>query len=447
MFQKLFTEIKRKEDSYLALAEAARLLDLLIIEEAIKKGIDIDSGKSGEISIVQILAENCKTEDEEMILHLLRTPHPKGKKLTELFLSRFKLYRFLFERKSRRQRNEELLLATHEGEIPKDLEGYIISYDVDDAEGIQKFFSIYGFVVIRDVLNNQECMNTINEIWQVQTEQSGGLVRREDQKTWEDHWPGIVNEGISGGYTVVKPQFVQNRCNRKIYDVACLLLSESRLLTNIDRFGIFRPTKDHSEWKTRRNIHLDMNPIQWYESTDQEEAVSLNSLNYQSGLSFNTENNFIESRLTANGKIHLQGLINLEDNREEDGGFLICPGYHLKLEKIIAERLELWRKQFGSINRFCVLPEKGNEDIHNSAIRVTARAGSLVLWSQLNPHGSEPNNSDRFRYAQFIKLFPADSVDSDRATRRKAGIKKMLNEGHISELSNFGKRLHGLKSW
>jgi len=56
-------------------------------------------------------------------------------------------------------------------------------------------------------------------------------------------WPGIRNEGISGGYTVVTPQFVKNRCNEKVAAVASYLLGETDLLVNHDRFGIFRPTK------------------------------------------------------------------------------------------------------------------------------------------------------------------------------------------------------------
>lgn len=442
MLKRLFVNTKESQQQYAALIEAAEAHDYTKLYNAVAQGLNLDYvvpsvGKSA----LQVLAENPLPGDEEAILAL------SNKKI----FASYQQYRANLNSLAIRKVNEDLFRAAFQLNlaVPLDSDGYIISYEADDHNGIQQFFNCFGFVVVRDVLNQQECKATIDEIWETHCEMSGGKVIRDDLQTWGKHWPGMRSEGISGGNCVVKPQFVRNRSNAKVHHVASVLLSDRKLLTNIDRFGIFRPTKEHPEWKTTRNIHLDMNPVYWYESPDAHEDDELmNSLTYDSPSDFILENNVVGSRASVYGKkVHIQGLINLEDNRDQDGGFLVCPRVHARLAEVTKQKLELWRRQFGDTNKFCVLPEEGNEDIHSLATRVTARAGSLVFWSQLSPHGSAPNNSGNFRYAQFIKMFPASSVTPARAKLRCTAVKKMLANAEVKELTDLGKKTHGLTKW
>jgi ectoine hydroxylase-related dioxygenase (phytanoyl-CoA dioxygenase family) len=442
MLKRLFVNTKESQQKYAALIEAAQAHDYQKLHDAVGQGLNLEYivpsvGKSA----LQVLAEDPLPGDEDAILSL------NNKKI----FASYQKYRANKNSLAIREANEALFMKALQLKlaVPIDADGYIISYEPDDHKGIKQFFDHYGFVVVRDVLNKQECQATIDEIWETHSGMSGGMVKRDDARTWEKHWPGLVGEGISGGNCVVKPQFVRNRSNAKVHHVASVLLSDKKLITNIDRFGIFRPTKKHPEWKTTRNIHLDMNPVYWYESPDAHEDDDLvNSLTYDSPLHFILENNVVGSRASAYGKkVHIQGLINLEDNRDEDGGFLVCPHVHARLAEVTKQKLELWRNQFGDKNKFCVLPEDGNEDIHRLATRVTARAGSLVFWSQLSPHGSAPNNSSNFRYAQFIKMFPASSLSPARAKLRSTAVKKMLENADVKELSDLGKRTHGLTKW
>ena len=41
--------------------------------------------------------------------------------------------------------------------------------------------------------------------------------------------------------------------------------------------------------------------------------------------------------------------------------------------------------------------------IHTRSRRVPLRAGSLLLWNQCTVHGTRPNDSDHFRFAQFVR--------------------------------------------
>ena len=45
------------------------------------------------------------------------------------------------------------------------------------------------------------------------------------------------------------------------------------------------------------------------------------------------------------------------------------------------------------------------DPIHARARRIPMRAGSLLVWNQEVVHGSQPNASENWRLAQFIKAF------------------------------------------
>ena len=49
--------------------------------------------------------------------------------------------------------------------IPKDAEGFVQTFEYNDADGIREFFDKYGLVAIRDVLTPEECELTVNDVW------------------------------------------------------------------------------------------------------------------------------------------------------------------------------------------------------------------------------------------------------------------------------------------
>ena len=118
-------------------------------------------------------------------------------------------------------------------------------------------------------------------------------------------------------------------------------------------------------------------------------------------------------------QLSVQGLINLADNREEDGGFQIVPGFHKVFSKWVDStrnslakdysgrmvrptiKLILWRQVmffWSTIQAFIVLPDE--DPVSKQAQRIRAPAGSLFIWNQLMAHGSAPNASHRTRYRQ-----------------------------------------------
>src|SRR5438105_1486282 len=70
----------------------------------------------------------------------------------------------------------------------------------------------------------------------------------------------------------------------------------------------------------------------------------LTPLKYKSNDDWIDENN--EPGCAAVGELHVQGLVNLADNLEEDGGFWLVPGFHKYLPQWAEERRSL-SQRFG----------------------------------------------------------------------------------------------------
>ena len=185
------------------------------------------------------------------------------------------------------------------------------------------------------------------------------------------------------------------------------------------------------------NLHLDLNP--WSYATN---ATDIESLSFDNLRDFSREINMVSE---ASGP-HLQGVLALVDNHCEDGGTLLVPRFHTNFDG--------WRSALGRIGDHLtvskgnnwLVPRPGgggsykfatNDPIYSLSRRIPLRAGSMVIWDQRVVHGSQPNNSDRPRIAQFIKACRRDGVSKMWYERRrhrvlveleKAGTRGLVNE-------------------
>jgi len=385
-------------------------------------------------------------------------------------------------------------------QVPRDSEDpdFVLSFNMDQKEEYVKFFNEYGFVVV-NVLTQEECKKSIEDIWNY-LETKGWIhihsnadilsrnkISRDDPSTWGgENWPAMAEEGILGVPPVFSAQAIANRQHPNVYKVFADLLGRTDLLVNHDRYGLFRPTKDveflnnsnnnkkengsqqdnknpnsnssasntdsnantktkkkdKPEWKTIRNVHLDMNPWTFVQSQTSEYGEKvLSSLTYSRVGEFIEENNHVG--VLANFQLNLQGLINFADNREQDGGFHLVPGFQKNIVEW-TQKTDKLKQRYGRDQTFIVLPT--TEPIQHLALRITVRAGSMVIWDQRVAHGSAPNDSNRARFAQFLKMFPATPIDPTRAKLRAEKLSQKISECGVT-VSELGEKLFGLKPW
>lgn len=165
------------------------------------------------------------------------------------------------------------------------------------------------------VLSDNEVRETLEEIDVLMREKSNSF--NLFHPTTYDHAPMKTNFPILGKSPLFSKILLRNRCHPNIRRVFKMLYGRTDLLSNHDRVSLYRPTIYREEWKstyTYPNVHLDFNPSVW-----ESDEVST----YRSTLTYNSSKQFIiENQLHSRDVGLLQGVLNLVDNREEDGGFI-----------------------------------------------------------------------------------------------------------------------------
>jgi len=233
--------------------------------------------------------------------------------------------------------------------IPLDGDGFAVTFEAEDERGVAEFLSTWGFVVVRGCLGAAECEETLADCFSF-LEREGwrrgggdgeavGGVRRDDPSTWKstDGWPGGMaqTEGIIGEHITWTRRSLINRMSPVLHKVFSALLGESDLLVSHDRYGFFRPAAHHPTYATDRNLHFDCNP--WTKfgiAVDNQGArVSAQDERAADAAPYEDEGDFIREGNYA-GTAGIQAMINLIDNREEDGGFhcVPCVLYYVSLD-------------------------------------------------------------------------------------------------------------------
>ncbi len=288
-----------------------------------------------------------------------------------------------------------------------------------------------------------------------------GDVRRDDSRTWEHSrgWPGGMaqSEGIIGEHITWTRRSLVNRMNPVLYRVFCTLLGESDLLVSHDRYGFFRPAAINLERSTDKNLHFDCNPWTKFNihvdnsaaRTSQQDERPADAAPYADDGDFIREGNYA-------GTAGLQAMINLIDNRTEDGGFHCVPQFHKHIQEWAAQHTILGGS-FAPDATFCPFfwePSPGSQDediiadvtgLSENAQRIPLRRGVLLVWDQMLPHGSSPNCSFTPRAVQLLTLRPTAAISSqaERVVRAEVVLQHVKALGALDDVTDIGKKVFG----
>jgi hypothetical protein len=99
--------------------------------------------------------------------------------------------------------------------VPLDSDGFVLQFRVEDTVAAQSFFDEYGFVVLSDVLSEEERVRTINDMWSTVEKYCGGKlgIHRDNPASWIKHWPG-GGPGLLG--QALTPAAWENRANPRL---------------------------------------------------------------------------------------------------------------------------------------------------------------------------------------------------------------------------------------
>jgi len=319
-------------------------------------------------------------------------------------------------------------------DVPYDDEyRFVQSFSVDEltSDEARAFLELYGFLVVRNVLTQAECDATIDEMFSYLEAHNEGF-ERQRLETWSK-WAGR-SFGMPSNEPLFTPQLLANRQNANVHRVFSTLIGTAQLLVNHDRWAIYRPTLlVGDEYRTRDNVHLDINPWRF-----QQDDASLwrevdANLTYAAVRDFIAENNQV-TRSTRGRQF--QAVLNLLDNEEADGGFVIVPGFHRYFER--------WTQSVAMTHTECKYAFRDKDPIAKAAVRIPCAAGSMIVWDQRCAHGSRGNRSDRMRAIQFLKMFSSEGMDERRRLARRRCLQRLVRSS-TTAISDVGRIVFDLQ--
>ncbi|MDX2032197.1 MAG: phytanoyl-CoA dioxygenase family protein [Blastocatellia bacterium] len=267
-----------------------------------------------------------------------------------------------------------------------------------------------GYVIVPNAVPPENLAAVIRLLWEFQE------MNPDDPATWHNnpaHPMEMVELRGSGMVEVYNHQALwNNRQHSRVYDAFVDLWGTERLWVTIDRANLNPPNRAPGEFPGF--IHWDIDT-----SVDPIPA-------------------------------NVQGVLALNDATVEMGGFQCVP----ELYRTFAE----WVKTQPA-DRDPYHPDITGFDI----VKIPARAGDLLIWDSLLPHGIRPNLSDRPRMAQYISMMPAQEQNVEpREWRVKSWRDRVAPEGYAfpgdprnweqtrygrAQLTELGEKLLGLRDW
>jgi hypothetical protein len=153
------------------------------------------------------------------------------------------------------------------------------------------------------------------------------------------------------------------------------------------------------------------------------------------------------------GGLQIQGVLYLADTPVNGGGIRVAAGFHRMLEDDpqLAQRWHEIRQR---------APDNGPDGCMDLAelsglpvTQLAARAGDLIVWNSLLPHGTGKNTAAEPRRAMFVSMTPVDRVVAEAPAGQAYSTLRAQREAawrgdcHEAGLSQLGRRLIGLEDW
>eukprot|EP01084_Bolivina_argentea_P106624 190753_1 len=220
-------------------------------------------------------------------------------------------------------------------------------FDINKIENAKQYLSQNGFVVFKNVINNQEIIHSKDLLWKWINQTNIGWDKH-DQSTWtNESFPGYKKTGVMYQKGIGQSElqwFLRTR--PKVLEIFIKLWNVNNykdLLTSYDGIGIYRPYNKHNEYKTRP---------QWFH-VDQH---------YKELPSFDV----------------LQGVLTLQTQSVYSGGTVVIPRSH-SVFKEATESIETNFKKL-ALNHWIL-----NNDKYCQLL-VQMEAGDLLIWDGRTIH-------------------------------------------------------------
>jgi hypothetical protein len=263
------------------------------------------------------------------------------------------------------------------------------------------FWDENGYVVIHNAVPQANLDAVVEDIWEFLG------VDRHDPEAW--YRAPISKAGMLEMYQT--QSLWNNRQYPRVHQAFADIWGTEKLWVSFDRANMNPPARP--DWDYQGMVHWDID-------------TSLDPIPFK-----------------------VQGVLYLEDTSADQGGFQCVAGFH--------NRFEEWVKT-----------QPADRDVWHPALdglevkTIPGKAGDLLIWHSLLPHGNSRNRSNKPRLAQYITMYPArENDEEERQYRINSWRERQPPRGKAfpgdprgfeqnrptAELSELGKKLLGLERW
>lgn len=290
---------------------------------------------------------------------------------------------------------------------------------VTDLVAVRECYEQYGVVGVTGVLSADECRSVI----------TSGLepclphgCRMDDVETFGLADAAMNRYGVVGKAAVFNAALLAARLHPSVAAAYAAVHGRSDVVACHDRFAWMRPVALNRGWDTPFSwpgLHFDVSLRNYFHGSRSEVDDFLRGVDY-AGHSFFAENN---AKHCSMGRT-VQGVLNLFDNDEEDGGFHCVPGmFGAALQEWVEHHCNLPEAQ---VNGRYELADCGTDaKLGRQSVRVPCPAGTLILFDATLPHGTRPNVSARSRAILFLRYITPDELPAEAWRNRNAALRRI----------------------
>lgn len=294
---------------------------------------------------------------------------------------------------------------------------------VSDLAAVRDCYELYGVVAVTDVLSREECQALVHQGLQPFLPEGCCM---EDPSTYDlaDH--ALNRFGVIGKGTLFNPEILATRLHPNVAAAYSAVHGRSDVFACHDRAAWMRPAAVNPAWDTPfawPGLHFDVSLRSYFDDCSRAKVDEfLCRADYAAG-DFVAENN---AKHHSMGRT-VQGVLNIFDNAEEDGGFQCVPG-------IFGAPLEEWVCNHGGLpepevnGRYNMKGFGADAKLGSGAVRVPCPAGTLILFDATLPHGTKPNVSARSRAILFMRYLTSDELPPEAWRQRNASLRRIVSQ-------------------
>ena len=324
-----------------------------------------------------------------------------------------------------------------------------ISFDISETDKISEYFNENGYVVINNVFTAAECKEIFEHVGEM-LQKFEPKFNIYDISTYDLISQCVSKYGIISRGSNIDPFWLNLRQHPNIYKCGKIFIDD--FIVSHDKFIFYRPTKDvlvdgkvcqKIEWGSEYiypGLHLDMDPKLYYHNDTKAVEIIRENTDYRNPSTFISEGHVC---LKSEG-LYLQGMINVLNNNENDGGFTCVPGFPQKFDEWFLKREH--EAPFTEVGKY-VFNKFSHADMDHvwNMKRIPSKAGSLIIWDRRMAHTGKPNVSNRQRLGIPIAFTPKCGIVSHLRSNRRKEIKKMIDAHNFNEkLTDVGKIVYDL---